>query len=125
LDDADADYEQAIIAYDRALEIWPGPIDWRTRARKANCLARTGQPEQAQVERSLSKKTQATLAAPLHDRVHKMLERLDRKSNLTEIVTFYRQLGRDREADCWEKEIAVFRGSDAADYAVPLEVPQR
>ena len=125
LDEADARYEEALASYDKALQIWPGQIDWRTHARKANCLARNGQRKESQAARAISKNIQAALEDPLHDRVRATLANFDPDANLAEIVTFYRQIGREREAVCWEQQIANRRASGAPDYAVPVEVPRR
>ncbi len=106
LDEADANYQQAVEAYQQALAIWPGPIDWRTRGRLANCLARAGLREQAQQMRDRAAETRALLEGPIHDRARAALRSLDQASSLAAVVTFYRRLGRDREADCWAELLA-------------------
>jgi hypothetical protein len=40
-----------------------------------------------------------------HERVRMALNTLDDPEKLTAVADFYRQLGRNREADCWQRHI--------------------
>jgi tetratricopeptide (TPR) repeat protein len=101
LDEVRGDHAAAVEAYDRMLGIWPGPADWRTRFRKAACLAAMGKHEQAEQERA-----QATSIAQLMDNqrqqaIREALGNLDDSRSLLLVAEFYRDLGRPREAASW------------------------
>src|SRR5262249_20434042 len=55
LDEVRGEYAAALPAYDRALSLWPGHVDWRLRHRKAACLARLRRLDEAETERSRAK----------------------------------------------------------------------
>jgi len=97
-------HEEALAAYGRALEIWPGPADWRLHHRRAGCLTRLRKSEAA-VAQERAAQVRALMTAENHDRLRAVLGSLDDAEQLAEVVQFYRKLGRKREADCWESHI--------------------
>jgi tetratricopeptide (TPR) repeat protein len=104
-DDVHDDYEQALAAYDQALRVWPGSADWRTRFRKANCLAKMRRPDEADRERAAAKVIEELMAEDIHKRLRKTLNRLDDRNGLETVVAYYEQLGRPREVAGWREYI--------------------
>jgi tetratricopeptide (TPR) repeat protein len=105
LDDVQHRYEEALQAYDRALQLWPGAPDWRLRHRKAGCLARLRKLEEEQTTRERVSQLKALMAVETQDRLRTAVGTLDDPESLTEVAQFYRELGRDREAECWDEYI--------------------
>ena len=110
-------HEDACKAYERALEIWPGPINWRLRHRKAVCLAKIGNEQLAAEERKRVIAVKQIMDVDTHERLRKALGSAQELEE-SGIVDFYRQLGRNREADCWMEQIQLLR-TDPSDKAVP------
>lgn len=104
-DEVRGDPAAAAAAYERALAMWPGEIDWRTMNRAATCHARAGDQERAaalrarggELERLLEEKTQARLRAAL--------VRLDNPEGLREVADFYETIHRPVEAAAWARFI--------------------
>lgn len=108
LDEAGEATRDACEAYRRALEIWPGPIDWRLRHRRAVCLARYGDAAGAAQERARAEAVQELMKVETHERLRNALGSIQELEK-SEIVDFYRKLGRSREADCWMQQIQRLR----------------
>jgi tetratricopeptide (TPR) repeat protein len=117
LDEVEEKPELASQAYERALEIWPGPIDWRLRHRRAACLARIGEAGLAAEERERATAVQKLMNIDTHERFRNALGSIQELEKL-EIVDFYRKLGRNREADCWLEQIQRMRTGESP-KAVP------
>jgi tetratricopeptide (TPR) repeat protein len=105
LDDALGQYQEALAAYDRALSLWPGPADWRLRHRQAGCLARLRRPEESAAMIDRIGRLKELMSVESHERLRTALGSLDDPEQLIVVADFYRQLGRDREADCWKEHI--------------------
>jgi tetratricopeptide (TPR) repeat protein len=95
-------YVPAIEAYDAALAIWPGPVDWRLRFRKANCLARAGHQAQAEAERAAAKVIEELNQDQIHSRLRELLSQLDEPAALEEVAQFYQEINRSQEAEQWQ-----------------------
>jgi tetratricopeptide (TPR) repeat protein len=108
-DDALHQHEEALAAYERALELWPGPADWRLRHRQAGCLARSRKPEESKAMIDRVERLKELMSIESHERVRMALNALDNPEKLAAVADFYRQLGRDREADCWQQHIQRLR----------------
>jgi tetratricopeptide (TPR) repeat protein len=106
LQEVRGEYAQACAAYDRALSEWPGPIDWRTRNRKANCLARLRDQAGAARERERAKVLENLMEEKLHQRLRRALGFLEDPMQVQMVVDFYRQIDRPREAAAWEEQVA-------------------
>jgi len=106
LEDVHGEYKSALQAYDKALEIWPGPAEWRLMHRKAGCLARAGLREEAAATRREAEVVEKLMEDDVHQRLRFVLGFLDNPDNLKEVVAFYRKLDRPREATAWSLEIA-------------------
>lgn len=102
----DVDYAQAAQAYRQAIKIWPGVIDWRTRHRLVNCLQRSGDLEGAKQERESARHIESMSAIDLHDRLLAMSQTMTDPKVVDSFVDFYKQIGREREADCWRDQKA-------------------
>ncbi len=100
-DDLRENYAAAIEAYDRALSGWPGPADWRTMTRKANCLTRLGRVEEAERTRTEAQRVENMMKDEVHERLRAALAQLNDQQALLQIAEFYRDLGRPREAASW------------------------
>jgi tetratricopeptide (TPR) repeat protein len=105
LDDVLGQHEKALAAYGRALALWPGPADWRLRHRQAGCLARLRRAEESAAMIDRIGRLKELMAVESHERVRAALGSLDDPERLSVVADFYRQLGRDREAVCWDKHI--------------------
>ncbi len=95
------DYQAALQAYDQALPVWPGPVDWRMRIRKANCLARLGRAEEAERVRREARELEAKMDNSVHVPLRQALAQLNDRASLLRVAAFYRDLGRPREAASW------------------------
>ncbi len=105
LDEVDGDFQGAVAAYQQALRHWPGPADWRTHNRLAQCLTRIGRQEEAGQQRESAKRVEQLMEESVHERLRVALARLDSPRNLNAVAAFYRQLGCPREAEGWDVEI--------------------
>ncbi|MCY2963765.1 MAG: hypothetical protein NT069_08990, partial [Planctomycetota bacterium] len=106
-DEADRDYEAAIDAYDRSLAFWPGPVDWRTMNRKANCLARLRRADEAAAVRKRSKEIELQMDLDVHKELREALadQNLREREYCQKLLKFYQVLGREREVEGWQKVI--------------------
>jgi len=104
-DEADRDYPSAVEAYDRALAIWPGPVDWRTMNRRANCLARMRQSEAATEARKQAKTVEQLMDTDVHIALKEALDddKLTQPDTVKRFEDFYRNLGREREVHAWQE----------------------
>jgi tetratricopeptide (TPR) repeat protein len=104
-DEADRNYPEAVKAYDQALAIWPGPVDWRTMYRRANCLARMRQPEAAAAAREQAKALESQMDTDVHMALREALDdkNLQDRAELQKVQDFYRALGRPREVAAWKE----------------------
>ena len=104
LEQSQGDFAAALQAYDRALEIWPGPADWRLMHRKAGCLARAKRNEEAITVRARAQAVEQLMKNEVHQRLRYILGSLDNPDYLREMADFYRKLGRTRETAAWMRE---------------------
>jgi tetratricopeptide (TPR) repeat protein len=116
-------YAEAIQAYDLALRDWPGPADWRTRNRKANCLAQLRDQAGAAREREQAKVIENLMAEKVHQRLRFVLGFLDRPDLLQEVVDFYQKIARPREAAAWSEHLARLRSQAPAGPKPPASPP--
>jgi tetratricopeptide (TPR) repeat protein len=107
LQEAGDDPAGAVTAYDAALAIWPGPVDWRTVTRVATCLARTGDEAGAAARREEARRIEQLMQEAFHKQLFRGLANLGDPAVLSDAEAFYRGLGRDREADGWAAARAV------------------
>lgn len=105
LDEVQGDYAAAIEAYDRALRFWPGPVDWRSRHRQANCLSRLGRHDQAARQRQAADRIIGLLEPEIHEPLRRALAELDRPENLRQVLAFYESLGCSREVQAWSEQL--------------------
>ncbi len=106
LEDVDEDFEAALEAYDKALQTWPGQADWRLMHRKAGCLARAGERDQARAVRTRATEVELLMEDEVHQRLRHVLGNLNDADGLKEVAAFYRKLDRTREATAWSREVA-------------------
>jgi tetratricopeptide (TPR) repeat protein len=98
------DLAAALEAYDKALEIWPGPADWRLMHRKAGCLAQSRRTQEAVAMRARAETVEKLMENSVHERLRYILGFLDNPDHLREVADFYRKLGREREGAAWLRE---------------------
>jgi tetratricopeptide (TPR) repeat protein len=115
-DEADRNYPEAIKAYDQALAIWPGPVDWRTMYRRANCLARMRQPEAAAAARAEAKALESQMDTDIHMALREALDdkNLQDRAKLQQVQDFYRALRRPREVAAWQEILDQLPAPQAA-----------
>ncbi len=103
-EEAHRDYAQAVTAYDRAMMTWPGPADWRTVLRKAQCLRALGKADEAEQCRAAGEKIRTDLfGAPNQKALLDAAARLTEPRQLDVIAGYYMSLGRRNEAALWRK----------------------
>ena len=110
-DEVHDDPERAIEALTRSLQVWPGPVDWRTRTRIANCLQRLRRADEAQRMRDEAKSVEMLVADPLHRDLYARLNRLDNPEALAGVIEFYEQLRREKEVNAWKAVVALLTGA--------------
>jgi tetratricopeptide (TPR) repeat protein len=108
------EYAEAVRAYDLALAEWPGQVDWRTRNRKANCLARLRDQAGAARERERSKVLEQLMDEKVHQELRYAMGFLDDPKQLQKVVDFYRKIDRPREAAAWSEHIARIQAPPAS-----------
>lgn len=102
LQEAADDPSGAAEAYREAIAIWPGEIDWRAINRLAGCLARAGETDAAARERERVQQIQEQIP---QERLQALLDSLGAPADpqvAAAMASFYRELGREREASGWE-----------------------
>ena len=92
---------EAAAAYEEALKVWPGPIDWRSMHRAATCQARAGNGERAAELRARAGELEGLMDEKAHAGLRKALVRLDNREELRQLVDFYRKIERPVEAEAW------------------------
>jgi tetratricopeptide (TPR) repeat protein len=105
----DRDNKAAGLAYDEALKIWPGPVDWSTMHRKSQCSARMGERDRASEERARSKKIELLMEPEVHQRLRNALADLNSQDTALQMIDFYNQLDRKGEAEEWQKVLDELR----------------
>jgi tetratricopeptide (TPR) repeat protein len=123
LQEVRSQYAEAVHAYDLALRDWPGPADWRTRNRKANCLAQLRDQTGAAREREQAKTIENLMTEKVHRRLRFVLGFLDRPELLQELVDFYQKIAGPREATAWSEHIARVRSKAASGPKAPASAP--
>lgn len=98
---ADFEYDGAVDAFRRALEHWPGPIDWRTRHRLVNCLRRSGKTAEADREQQAIKSIEDLSTDALHDQLRQAANTPRDPASTKLLADFYQRIGRPREAEGW------------------------
>lgn len=106
LDEVQGDDEQAVVAFDQALQIWPGPAEWALLNRKANCLTRLGRPAEAAEARAAASRVVGLMTADVHQSLTNALLDLQAPGPLMQVAEYYQKLGRAREASSWRQCIA-------------------
>lgn len=115
----DRDDQSAIHAYEQAVGIWPGPAEWPTMHRLAQCLARNGDRAKAEQVRQKAKQTELMMEGEVHQRLRTSLANLDSPDTARQMAEFYEKLGRARESDCWRDVEARLSAPSAAVYSRP------
>lgn len=104
-DEVRGDPAAAAAAYEEALAIWPGEIDWRTMNRAATCHARAGDRERAAALRARGAELERLLEEKTQSRLRAALVRLDNAEGLREVADFYETIQRPVEAAAWARFI--------------------
>jgi tetratricopeptide (TPR) repeat protein len=102
----DADYAQAAAAYRRAIQVWPGIIDWRTRHRLVNCLQRSGDEQGAAQERADAKRIESLSTDDLHDRLLKAVMSQNDLKGVEMLADYFAKIGRQKEAVAWQEQLS-------------------
>ena len=107
LSELDDDDERAVDLYEQALKAWPGPVDWQTRHRKKTCLQKLQKHQEAQKELEKAKQIEKLMERSQHTIVRDALANLGTLDCNNVMVTFYTNLGMQREADAWKDQFAL------------------
>lgn len=103
-DEVHRDDKRASEAYERALMTTPGKSDWRTMHRLAQCLNRMKETEKSGTVLQRSKQVSSLMAPEFHRRLRLGLVSADDPQTVSQMVDFYGQLGRHREAAAWQHQ---------------------
>lgn len=95
--------EVALRHFERALAVWPGPMDWSLMHFKAQSQARLGRREEADQTRTRAKEIELLMELPVHQKLRQRLLSLSDPATLREMENFYRALGRTWEANEWSR----------------------
>jgi tetratricopeptide (TPR) repeat protein len=106
LEEARGQYAEANRAYERALAVWPGQIDWRTRNRMANCLARLRDQPGAARQREQAKIIENLMDEKVHRSLRQALGSLNVPEQAQKLADFYQKINRPREAAAWSEHVA-------------------
>lgn len=99
------DYAAASAAFARALELWPGPSEWRIRFRLASCLALSGNEPQAAAVRQRATAIQELFNPDHQQLLRDALESPGDSEHLRSIVDFYQALDCQLEVRLWKEVI--------------------
>ena len=102
---ADRNDSSAVKAFDDALSIWPGPVEWSIMHRKAQCLARLGDRSAADAMLKEAKRIELLMEPEVHQKLRLAMADLSSRESLLEMVEFYQLINRQREAECWQRVI--------------------
>ena len=96
------DPEAALESYGKALEYWPGPVDWSVRNMMAACLRELGRTDESieMTERAsdVEKQLRDDVLQPIRDALFTM----DDPTELQRLVQFYDELDLPRERAAWQ-----------------------
>ncbi|MFO0975886.1 MAG: hypothetical protein U0996_05770 [Planctomycetaceae bacterium] len=91
----------AVEAFDKALEIWPGPVDWSGMHLKAQSLAKLGDRSGAEQVRARAKEIELLMEPDVHKTFWDAIRSIETPENMQRFEDFYRKLGREKEAAAW------------------------
>jgi hypothetical protein len=94
---------EALELFERARPIWPGPIDWSLLHYEAQSLARLGRRSESESARARAKEIELLMELDVHRELRQALLDLRRPQNLQKLQDFYQKIGRDREANEWNR----------------------
>ncbi|HRF00637.1 MAG TPA: tetratricopeptide repeat protein [Pirellulaceae bacterium] len=109
----DGDLAAAEEAYRKALERWPGQINWGVRNMLAACLREAGKTDEAVAQAERAALVERLMHDDVQDRVFVAVGRLDDPEALKVVVKYYRDLELPREADAWQSVVDWLESSVA------------
>jgi hypothetical protein len=84
--------------------------------RRAQCLSRLGNRDAADSTRTESRRVELLMEPEIHQKLLRVLIDLSDREALQEMVSFYRSLNRNREANLWLEVIERLPKDTAAVY---------
>lgn len=96
----------ALAAYDRAVNTWPGHADWRLQNLRVKCLIRAGKTEEADQARERAERIEALMEKDVQTRVRRALQTPNHPESARIMISFYEDLGLEYERKCWEQELS-------------------
>lgn len=105
------DLAQASGFYRKAIDTWPGPLDWLLMNRLSRCLALQGEKEESLRVQTEAKRIEGLTDLKVHQKVRAALAKLDDPDGLQEVVQFYASLHRTWEVEAWQTVIAEIEKS--------------
>jgi hypothetical protein len=96
---------EALELFERARPIWPGPIDWSLLHYQAQSLAKLGRRSDSESARAKAKEIELLMELDVHRELRQALLDLGRPQNLQKMQDFYQKIGRDREAQEWNRHL--------------------
>lgn len=104
---------EAEAAYRKALQRWPGQIDWRTRNFLAGCLRESGKTDEAVAETERADAIERLMHEDVQTALRNAMNKLDSPEGLKLVVKFYRDLEMSREADAWQSIVDWLESSSS------------
>jgi len=108
------DPSAAAASYRKALEVWPGPVDWQVVFRLSTCLRRLGEGDEADRLKARSDELGRLIGEDLHRPLRDMLADLSDPAAAERAADFYRRIDRPWEAGLWQEHADSLRRSRIA-----------
>jgi Flp pilus assembly protein TadD len=101
LEEVADDPAAAAESYRKALEVWPGPVDWQVAFRLSTCLRRLGRNEEANRFKTRSDELGTLIGDDYHRPLRDALADLTDPASAERAADFYRKINRPWEAGLW------------------------
>lgn len=108
----------AAASYRKALEVWPGPVDWQVVFRLSICLRRLGEVEEADRLKARSDELGRLIGDDFHRPLREALADLADPVAVEQAADLYKKIDRPWEASLWMEHAAMLRQAPALETAV-------
>jgi tetratricopeptide (TPR) repeat protein len=103
--------ETAIAACRKAIQEWPGPVDWQVHHRLAGLLMRIGKMQEAEEVRNEGKRLEKLMEVDFHKDLRQPLFEMPAPVRYEKMAQFYSEIGRELEATGWQRLLSRPRSS--------------
>ncbi|MBL8812965.1 MAG: hypothetical protein JNM43_22550 [Planctomycetaceae bacterium] len=95
------DDKGAVENFEKAIQLWPGPVDWSNLHFMAQSMARLGDRTGAEQTRAKAKEVELLMEMDVHRTLRAALNTLNSPESLQQFEDFYSKIGRETEANAW------------------------